>query len=88
VAKGLLTGTRLVGNTINGNHGGVVMQNARGLSVGGAGVSNTVNGNIAWGLVASGNCTGSVLDAGGISGNTPGDVNVRRARGLVVVPPA
>ena len=88
IASGLLTGTRLVGNTIERNNGGIVMQNARGLSVGGAGVSNTVNGNIAWGLVASGNCAGSVLDASGISGNTPGNVNVRRARGLVVVPPA
>lgn len=88
IASGLLTGTRIFGNTIERNNGGIVMQNARGLSVGGAGVSNTVTRNIAWGLVATGNCEASVLDAGGISGNTPGDVNVRRARGLVVVPPA
>ena len=74
--------------TIDGSNGGIVMQNARGLSVGGAGVSNTVTRNVAWGLVATGNCAGSVLDASGISGNTPGNVNVRRARGLVVVPPA
>ena len=94
VAKGLLTGTRVIGNTIERNNGGIVMQDARGLTVGGAPLlggaarANTITGNVAWGLVASGNCTGSVLDANNISGNTPGDVNVSRARGLVVIPPA
>lgn len=86
VAKCLLTGTRLICNTIKLNNGGIVMQNARGIAVGGAGRDNTVTGNVAWGLVAVGNSTGSVVDTSGISGNTPGDVNVRRARGLVVVP--
>lgn len=88
IASGLLTGTRVVGNTIDRSNGGIVMRDARGLSVGGAGVSNTVTRSIAWGLVATGNCEASVLDASGISGNTPGNVNVRRARGLVIVQPA
>ncbi|MFM7136941.1 MAG: beta strand repeat-containing protein [Planctomycetota bacterium] len=88
VAKGVLTGTRVIGNTIERNNGGIVMQDARGLTVGGVGQANTITGNVAWGLVAAGNCTGSVLDANLISGNAPGDVNVGRARGLVVVPPA
>jgi hypothetical protein len=93
VAKGLLTGSRVIGNTIERNNGGIVMQDARRLTVGGAALlggaprANTIIGNVAWGLVASGNCTGSVLDVNTISGNAPGNVNVARARGLVVVPP-
>ncbi|MFM8891629.1 MAG: NosD domain-containing protein, partial [Planctomycetia bacterium] len=86
VARGMLTGTRVVGNTITRNNGGIVMQNAHGITIGGAGLDNTVAGNIAWGLVATGNCTGSVIDANVFEGNTPGHVNVRQARGIVSTP--
>jgi len=90
VARGLVTGSRLFGNTIVNNGGsGIVLQSARGVVIGGDdGRSNTVTGNRAWGLLGSGDCTGSVLDANTFSGNTVGDVDVRRARGLVVSPPA
>lgn len=93
VAKGLLTGTRIIGNTIERNNGGIVLQDAKGLTVGGTALiggaarTNTIISNAAWGLIGSGDCTGSVIDANTISGNTPGDVNVLRARGIVVVPP-
>jgi len=86
VARGTVTGSRLFGNAIANNGGsGIVLQSARGIVIGGGdGRSNSVIGNAAWGLLGSGDCTGSVLDTNAISGNTAGDVNVRRARGIVV----
>lgn len=87
VARGILTGTRISGNTINRNSSGIVLQDAKGVMVGSAGMSNTVTNNSAWGLLATGNCENSVLDTSGISANMPGNVNVVRARKLVIDPP-
>ncbi len=87
-ATGTLTGTRLEGNAIRDNAGsGVVLAAARGISVGGAvvGAGNTITGNGGFGLVASGACSGSVVEGNLLDGNTRGPLNVRRARGLTVV---
>ena len=84
-AQGNLAGTQVTGNAIALNSGtGVILSGARGIQIGG-GPGNAITTNGGWGLVASGLSTGSVVAGNTISGNTLGQVNVRRARGLRVV---
>jgi len=86
-ATGKLTGTRLQGNLVSGNAGsGVVLTAAQGLTVGGPhpAARNVIQANLGNGLVATGACTGSLVQGNAISGNRAGDLNTRSARHLTV----
>ena len=87
-ASGSLAGSAVQGNQIRGNRGnGVVLRAAQGLLVGGTanGSGNTITRNKAFGLLATGNCSGSTVEGNTIERNTAGNLNVARSSGLVVV---
>jgi hypothetical protein len=88
LASGTLTGSAVSGNLITRNTGnGVVLRAAQGLLVGGTanGSGNTSTRNKAFGLLATGNCSGSMVEGNTIERNTAGNLNVARSSGLVVV---
>ena len=88
LASGTLTGSAVSGNLITRNTGnGVVLRAAQGLLVGGTanGSGNTITRNKAFGLLATGNCSGSTVEGNTIERNTAGNLNVARSSGLVVV---
>ena len=87
-ASGGGTGTVVQGNIIAGFVGsGVVLEGVRGITLGGASPSagNMVQDNGGFGLRASGDCTGSLVQGNTIQRNRLGNLNVRAARGLSVV---
>jgi hypothetical protein len=87
-ASGGGTGTVVQGNTIAGFLGsGVVLVGIRGISLGGPSPSagNVVQDNGGFGLRASGDCTGSLVQGNAIQRNRLGNLNTRAARGLKVV---
>jgi hypothetical protein len=86
--NGPCTNTVVQGNTIAGFVGsGVVLEGVRGITLGGASPSagNMVQDNGGFGLRASGDCTGSLVQGNTIQRNRLGNLNVRAARGLTVV---
>jgi VCBS repeat-containing protein len=86
-ATGKLTGTRLQGNRVTGHSGsGVVLTAAQGLTVGGPhpAARNVIQANLGNGLVATGACTGSLVQGNTISGNRAGDLNTKSAKYLTV----
>ena len=88
LASGTLTGSAVSGNLITRNTGnGVRLQAAKGLLVGGTanGSGNTITRNKAFGLLATGNCSGSTVEGNTIERNTAGNTNVANSSGLVVV---
>jgi hypothetical protein len=88
LASGTLTGSAVSGNLIARNTGnGVRLQAAKGLLVGGTanGSGNTITRNKAFGLLARGDCSGSMVEGNTIERNTAGNLNVARSSGLVVV---
>lgn len=87
-ASGGGMGTVVQGNTIAGFVGsGVVLGGVRGMTLGGASPSagNMVQDNGGFGLRASGDCTGSLVQGNTIQRNRFGNLNTRAARGLTVV---
>jgi len=88
LASGTLTGSAIQGNLIARNTGnGVVLRAAQGLLVGGTanGSGNTITRNKAFGLLATGNCSGSTVEGNTIKRNVAGNLNVANSSGLVVV---
>jgi len=86
-ASGSLTGSAVQGNTIRSNRGsGIVLQAAQGLLVGGTAndSGNTIARNKAFGLLAKGNCSGSLVEGNTIELNKAGNINVAHSSGLVV----
>ena len=87
-ASGTLTGSAISGNLITRNTGnGVILRAAQGLLVGGTanGSGNTITRNKAFGLLATGDCSGSTVEGNTIVRNTAGNQNVANSSGLVVV---
>ena len=87
-ASGDGTGTVVQGNTIAGFVGsGVVLGGVRGITLGGASPSagNMVQDNGGFGLRASGDCTGSLVQGNTIQRNRLGNLNTGASRGLTVV---
>lgn len=68
---GISTASRVQANTVRGNGSGVMLVTARGVLVGGTSDAdrNTITGNRGYGLFASGNSAGSVVQRNVISGN-------------------
>jgi parallel beta-helix repeat protein len=68
---GIATGSRVQANTVTGNGSGVMLVGARGVLVGGTTDAdrNTITGNRGYGLFATGNSTGSIVQRNVISGN-------------------
>jgi hypothetical protein len=68
---GTSAGTRLQANMVSNNGSGVMLVDARGVLVGGTAdaARNTITGNRGYGLFATGNSTGSVVQRNVISGN-------------------
>jgi hypothetical protein len=68
---GISTGSRVQANTVSGNGSGVLLVTARGVLVGGTSDAdrNTITGNRGYGLFASGNSAGSVVQRNVITGN-------------------
>jgi hypothetical protein len=87
-ASGSLTNSSVQDNVIRGNRGsGVVLRAAQGLLVGGTAndSGNTITRNKAFGLLATGNCSGSKVEGNTIKHNAAGNRNVARSSGLVLV---
>ena len=87
-ATGNLAGTVVQGNTIRANGGnGVMLVNAQRITIGGpaTGAGNIIDSNGGFGVIASGKCTGSLVQGNLITGNALGTVNVRNAKGIRVV---
>jgi len=87
-ASGSLTNSSVQNNVIRGNRGsGVVLRAAQGLLVGGTAndSGNTITRNKAFGLLATGNCSGSKVEGNTIKHNAAGNRNVARSSGLVLV---
>ncbi|MDR3633174.1 MAG: right-handed parallel beta-helix repeat-containing protein [Isosphaeraceae bacterium] len=86
--SGVVTGTQVLGNTISGSTGnGVTLNSAQGVTIGGvAGDGNTIVINQGYGLYATGQSSGSVVQGNTIAGNAAGNVNVTNARGLKYIP--
>lgn len=70
-----MTGTRILGNSIQDNFTGILMQDTQGITVGSDSNSQVVSGNTYWGLIATGHCQDSILYTGDINNNRPGNVN-------------
>ncbi len=86
---GVVTGTRILDNTISTNSGnGVMLVNARKLTVGGsaAGAGNGILSNLGYGVYALGVCSGSVVQKNTIAANAKGNVNLTRSRGITYIP--
>lgn len=68
---GISTGSRVQANTVSGNGSGVLLVTARGILVGGTTDAdrNTITGNRGYGLFATGNSTGSIVQRNVITGN-------------------
>jgi parallel beta-helix repeat protein len=79
---GLSTGSRLQANTVSGNGSGVMLVGARGVLVGGTTDAdrNTITGNRGYGLFATGNSTGSIVQRNVISGNGRNVFTARASR--------
>ncbi|MFO0422421.1 MAG: right-handed parallel beta-helix repeat-containing protein, partial [Planctomycetia bacterium] len=79
---GVATGSRVQSNTVSGNGSGVMLVTARGVLVGGTTDSdrNTITGNRGFGLFASGNSTGSVVQRNVITGNGRNVFTTRASR--------
>jgi hypothetical protein len=80
-------GNSVLGNDIQGNTGnGVALKQARNDTIGGssAGASNQIIDNQGYGLEASGNSSGTVVQGNLIEGNTEGNVNVSQPRGITI----
>jgi hypothetical protein len=87
-ATGNLAGTLVQGNSIRGNSGnGVMLVNAQQITIGGPATraGNIIDSNRGFGVLASGTCTGSLVQGNVITGNALGSVNVRNAKGIRVV---
>jgi hypothetical protein len=85
--NGNVTGTRVQSNDINTNAtNGVTLTNARKVTIGGSipGTGNRITANKAFGLYASGNCSGSVVQGIVIAANGVGNINVTNSTGIVV----
>jgi nitrous oxidase accessory protein NosD len=76
---GTSAGTRLQANTVINNGSGVMLVAARAVVVGGTADAdrNTITGNRGYGLFATGNSTGSVVQRNVISGNGRNIVTAR-----------
>jgi hypothetical protein len=68
---GISTGSRVQANTVSGNGSGVLLVGARGILVGGTTDAdrNTITGNRGYGLFATGNSAGSIVQRNVITGN-------------------
>jgi hypothetical protein len=76
------------GNSIRGNSGnGVMLVNAQQITIGGPATraGNIIDSNRGFGVLASGTCTGSLVQGNVITGNALGSVNMRNAKGIRVV---
>jgi hypothetical protein len=88
-------GNSVLGNAISGNASdGVMLVRARKTTIGGngstsqlaAGQGNRIMINQGYGLMALGNCNGSLVKDNTIVANAQGNVNISRARGITYVP--
>ena len=83
------SGNELVGNQITASAGnGLTILNSRRSTIGGSatGAGNQIVSNSGYGLVASGVCTGTVVQANTIAANGRGNVNLTTASGVRYVP--
>ncbi len=88
-ASGSLDGSAVQGNVIRGNRGnGVFLRAAQGLLVGGManGSGNSIVRNKAFGILATGNCSGSTVEGNTIVRNTAGNINVARSKSTTTEP--
>jgi trimeric autotransporter adhesin len=82
-------GNKVVDTEITGNAGnGVTVISSPRLTVGGSdsGDGNQIVGNSGYGLLATGVCTGTVVQANLMAANTQGKVNLTNARGVIYIP--
>ncbi len=92
-------GDAVIGDLIGSNTGnGLTLMKARGASIGGnlllpsaqavAGQGNRIITNKGYGLLALGNCKGTVVQGNTIAANIQGNVNLTHSRGVRYVPKA
>lgn len=89
VAIARSTGDVVQGSEIDGNVGsGVSLTQSQRVTIGGAhtGDGNSIIANQNYGVYAVGACFGSVIQANEIRANTPGNVNLTKARGVTYIP--
>ena len=83
------SGNKLVGNQITASAGnGVTILSSRKSTIGGSatGAGNQIVSNSGYGLLASGVCTGTVVQANTIASNEQGNINLRHASGVRYIP--
>lgn len=77
----------LIGNDISGNaDNGVRIQCARRTRIGDSGTGNVISSNQSFGVLATGVCTGSVIQNNVIISNAQGNVDLSQASGIVYIP--